>query len=90
MRLSIAALVLGAGAACVLPGHVSAQGSCEDYAKIALKQQQDNERLKCGYKSDGWSADLRSHTGWCAGVSPDIWRKAIQTRHKELEACRKR
>lgn len=90
MRQSFGILVLAAGMACVAADQASAQANCEAYAKIALKQQQDNEQLKCGFKGDGWSADLKAHAGWCAGVSPDVWKKAIQGRHKDLEMCRKR
>ncbi|MEZ5849820.1 MAG: hypothetical protein R3D68_04100 [Hyphomicrobiaceae bacterium] len=90
MRRPIVAFIMAAGLAGLASGHAAAQANCESYAKIALKQQQDNQQFKCGFKGDGWSADLRAHSGWCAGVSPDVWKKAIQERHKDLEVCRKR
>lgn len=78
-----------------LIGHSSAQtamaqANCDWYAKTALKQQQDNERLKCGFKGPEWNADLRAHMTWCAGVAPDAWKAQAQKRDQQLAACQKK
>ena len=80
-----ASLALGQA---VLP--VAAQANCDWYAKTALKQQQDNERLKCGFKGLAWTTDLKAHQAWCASVSPDEWKKEAQKRDQDLASCQKK
>jgi hypothetical protein len=70
-----------------LTGGAGAQSSCEWYAKTALKQQQDNERLRRGLKGPSWSLDLRAHTAWCASVAPDDWKAEARKRDQQLAAC---
>ena len=65
----------------------NAQANCDWYARTALKQQQDNERMKCGFKGDAWSADLKAHAAWCSSVSPDAWKEQAKKRDQELAAC---
>ncbi|MCL4766057.1 MAG: hypothetical protein KJZ80_07490 [Hyphomicrobiaceae bacterium] len=83
-----------AGAAAVAlawlaPG-ASAQANCDWYAKTALKQQQENEQRKCGFKGPAWSPDLGAHLNWCRGVAPDEWKKQAQQRDQQLAACAKK
>ena len=66
-----------------------AQSPCKWYAATALKQQQENERLKCGFSGNAWHADLGRHLQWCKGVSPDDWKTAAQEREQKLAACAK-
>ena len=65
----------------------SAQTNCQWYAATALRQQQENERLKCGFSGTEWSADMKAHLAWCAGVAPDLWKRAAQRRDQDLSAC---
>ena len=67
-----------------------AQSTCKWYAATALKQQQENERLKCGFTGVAWHADLGRHLQWCKGVSPDEWKSAAQEREQQLAQCAKR
>ncbi|MEQ8825889.1 MAG: hypothetical protein RIC14_16105 [Filomicrobium sp.] len=67
-----------------------AQSTCKWYAATALKQQQENERLKCGFNGVAWHADLGRHLQWCKGVAPDEWKSAAQERQQQLTACAKR
>lgn len=84
-----AVLSLGAvlAAGTLLPAVANAQANCQWYATTALKQQQENEKLKCGFKGDAWGADLKGHMTWCASVAPDIWKTAAQKRDQDLQAC---
>ncbi len=68
----------------------NAQANCEWYAKTALKQQQDNELLKCGFKGDAWSTDFKAHAVWCESVPPDAWKEQAKKRERELAACAKK
>jgi len=85
-----AALVAGAVVAALLPAAANAQANCQWYAATALKQQQENEKLKCGFTGDAWSSDLKSHMGWCSAVAPDVWKAAAQKRDQDLQACAKK
>ena len=71
----------------LLPATANAQGNCQWYATTALKQQQDNEKLKCGFKGDAWNTNLKTHLDWCATMAPDVWKAAAQKRDQELQAC---
>lgn len=82
--LAVVALAVGVSSG------ASAQANCDWYAKMALKQQQDNERLKCGFKGDAWTSDLKAHAAWCATVSPDDWKKQAQKRDQDLAQCQKK
>ena len=73
-----------------LAATAQAQTTCQWYAATALKQQQDNERLKCGFTGLAWHADLGRHLEWCKGVSPDEWKTAAQEREQQLAECAKR
>lgn len=81
--------VLGAmmtGSMALAPS-AGAQSNCDWYAATAIKQQQKNEKGKCGFSGSGWSSDLRSHIAWCSGVSPDKWKQAAAQREQQLAGC---
>ena len=80
---ALGSMIAGAGVA-------TAQGTCEWYARTAIKQQQENEQKKCGFKGPEWNADLRAHMAWCASVAPDVWKKSAQKRDQDLAACAKK
>ncbi|KUO63859.1 MAG: hypothetical protein APF80_00535 [Alphaproteobacteria bacterium BRH_c36] len=84
----IAAAAIAAQIGIVATAH--AQTTCQWYAATALKQQQDNEHLKCGFEGVAWHADLGRHLEWCKGVAPDEWKAAAQERDKQLAQCAKR
>ena len=87
----IAHLMSAAMALAVLsPASAHAQANCEWYAKTALKQQQDNEQLKCGFKGDAWSTDYKAHVAWCQSVAPDAWKDQAKKRDQDLAACPKK
>ena len=92
VQLKRAGYIVGAvlAAQFTLIGLAQAQGNCQWYAATALKQQQENERLKCGFTGVAWHADLGRHLTWCKGVSPDEWKSAAQERDAMLAKCAKR
>ncbi len=65
-----------------------ADANCENYGKLALQQQKDNEAGKCGFSGPEWSTDLKSHVDWCTKVGPDKWKVELQTRTAALVACK--
>lgn len=68
-----------------MPGQALA--NCDWYAQTALKQQQQNEQLKCGFTGPAWTRDLKAHLTWCGGVSPDNMKAEAQAREQQLQAC---
>jgi hypothetical protein len=84
IALGTAAAMTGLAA---LAAGASAQTTCEWYGRTALKQQQENVQLKCGFTGPEWSSDLRAHMAWCASVPPDVWKKSAQSRDQQLAAC---
>jgi hypothetical protein len=87
VRQIFAGLTLAALMASAVASGAAAQANCDWYAKTALKQQQDNDRLKCDLKGPAWTMDLKAHQAWCAGVGPDEWKKQAQLRDQELASC---
>lgn len=85
MRSSVAGAVVAFGLAAAPSAF--AQGNCDWYANTAIKQQQQNERKKCGLSGSGWSSNKASHMAWCAGAAPQDWKRAAQSREQELAAC---
>ncbi|WP_046475559.1 hypothetical protein [Candidatus Filomicrobium marinum] len=74
----------------LLPAAVQAQSSCKWYAATALKQQQENERLRCGFTGPAWHSNVPEHMQWCASVSPSATKESAQQRDKMLADCAKR
>ena len=68
----------------------SAQANCDWYAQTALKQQQENDRLKCGLTGAAWTSDLKAHQAWCGSVAPDQMKTEAQAREQQLQACAKK
>lgn len=82
----VAGALIGA-VALLVPLAAPAQSNCQWYASTALRQQQQNEKLKCGLRGESWHSDLKAHLTWCAGVSPDLWKAQAQARDQQLAAC---
>lgn len=79
--------IAAAGLAVLVPAAAQAQANCDWYARTALQQQQDNERLKCGFTGPEWNADMRAHLNWCGTVAPDVWKQQAQKRAQLLVGC---
>jgi hypothetical protein len=79
--------VVAAGWSLASASGASAQSNCQWYGTTALKQQQENERLKCGFKGAEWHSDLKAHVAWCNSTPPDAWKRSAQERDRALSAC---
>lgn len=82
----IAGALVGA-IALLAPLAAPAQSNCQWYASTALRQQQENEKLKCGFSGESWHSDLKAHLAWCQGVAPNHWKAQAQARDQELARC---
>lgn len=67
-----------------------AQSNCQWYGSTALKQQQQNEKLKCGFTGPEWHSDLSRHSAWCGQVPPDVWKASARQRDQMLADCAKK
>lgn len=87
--LSLAVRAAGAAASVLVLSAVSAHadGNCDWYAQTALKQQQQNDKLKCGFTGPAWTTDLKAHLAWCGGVAPDKAKSEAQAREQQVQAC---
>lgn len=61
--------------------------SCEWYATTSLKQQQRNERGRCGFTGSEWQGSLREHEQFCESSDPDVWKAAARAREEQLRTC---
>jgi hypothetical protein len=62
--------------------------NCSWYAATALKQQQRNERGKCGFAGPEWSMNRQAHLAWCSTQTPDRWKAEAQKREQMLATCK--
>ena len=70
------------------PVAAMAQGGCDWYAKISLKQQSENVAKKCGFTGEIWSDKLTVHKNYCENVPPAVWKKVAQERKAKLATCK--
>ena len=76
------------GALILMPAAALAQGGCDWYVKISLKQQSENLARKCGFTGVEWSAKLQDHKAYCASVPPAVWKKVALDRKNKLASCK--
>jgi hypothetical protein len=87
--LAAAAFAGTIGAAAFAPA-AQAEANCDWYARLALRQQQQNELKKCGFSGPEWSSELRAHANWCATVGPHEWKNEARKREQMLARCGKK
>ncbi len=61
---------------------------CGDYARTAVRQQQDNMSRACGYVGAPWHSDYGEHFQWCQGVPRDRSQAETAMRSAKLSECR--
>ena len=81
-------LALSFALTALVPVSAIAQGGCDWYAKISLKQQSDNLTKKCGFKGPPWSTNLQAHKNFCSSVPPAVWKVVAKKRKEKLAACK--
>jgi hypothetical protein len=72
-----------------LPTSAAAQGRadrCQDYAREAVRQADDNVRNNCGYNGPRWNSDRNAHFGWCM-LFPRQANDENQARADDLRRC---
>ena len=89
MRIAVVCVALGLS--CVLPCAANAETrpplKCEDYAKDAVRQQQRNQALRCGYIGDEWSLNYTNHLKWCIGQDNNVLWKQTEDRRLRVRWC---
>jgi len=61
---------------------------CDQYARTAVAQNQENIRRRCNYKGARWSNNYKSHYDWCKGVSKAFADSETKAREDGLRKCR--
>lgn len=84
---ALSTLMAALGALTLVAVPASAQSNCQWYGATALKQQQQNEKQKCGFSGPEWNSDLGRHLAWCGSVPPDVWKTSAQKRDQQLAEC---
>lgn len=86
-RVALTTLFTALGVLAYVVAPASAQSNCQWYGSTALKQQQQNEKLKCGFTGPEWNSDLSRHLAWCGSVPPATWKASAQKRDQMLAEC---
>jgi len=63
------------------------QYSCEEYARIAISQNDQNIRRYCGFAGPRWSSDYNGHYQWCVSVSWQTADAETNAREEQLRQC---
>lgn len=83
---AIATIALLAGTMSALP-FASASANCSSYAKLSLKQQQENVRKNCGFSGPEWTSDMKALVTWCSKSPPQAAQAMLQKRNAALASC---
>lgn len=60
---------------------------CTQYARTAVRQNQLNERKKCGFTGNRWTNDYNGHYNWCMAVAENTSHQETQARKVFLDNC---
>jgi hypothetical protein len=90
MTRTLAALALVAVAPTLPVTAALAQtANCAWYADTSLKQQQQNELRKCGFRGPEWNTSRQTHLAWCTTQPFDTWKAQTQKREQMLAGCKR-
>jgi len=65
------------------------QSSCDEYARIAVRQNDQNMRRNCGFTGTRWSSNYNEHYQWCLFVPLQTSDSEMKAREEELQhQCR--
>lgn len=73
-----------------LTASADADDRCGHYSRRARIQQDENQRLGCGYSGPRWTGDHRSHYEWCKKVPQSQADRETAERERMLSQCRQR
>ncbi len=72
------------------PRYTSQGQACDDYARIAVSQHEQNLRRRCGFTGSRWTSDYNAHYQWCTTVPWESADSETRAREDELRHCRDR
>jgi hypothetical protein len=64
------------------------EGFCRDYARRAVRAQETNKDLDCGFTGPRWHSDYDNHFSWCLNAPRERAESETQDRRDRLESCR--
>ncbi len=71
-----------------LPVTISNPSTCCDYANTAIKAQQDNIALGCGFQGAPWNPKGDDHYNWCEVTAVSIVNQGTTDRTARLASCK--
>ena len=89
MTRTLAALTFLASALALSAPAGAQAANCAWYADTSLKQQQQNELKKCGFRGPEWNTSRQTHLLWCATQTPDAWKAQAHKREQMLAGCKR-
>ena len=60
---------------------------CDQYAKTAVNQNEENLKRNCGYKGDQWQSNYSNHFDWCMVYDRGVADSEKRLRDEELKRC---
>ncbi|MDD3846396.1 MAG: hypothetical protein PHC90_08545 [Syntrophorhabdaceae bacterium] len=60
---------------------------CQQYARTAVSQNQQNLNKKCGYAGARWTGDYQGHYKWCLGNQQSVADSETRARADALRQC---
>jgi len=64
--------------------------TCQQYGTSAVKQQQQNINLKCGFDGDKWNSSSSYHSKWCKQGNQGLTGRETSIRDNKLEQCKQK
>lgn len=61
---------------------------CEQYARTAVSQNQENLRRKCGYTGTRWTSEYKGHYDWCFTAPQSLADAETNARTDALRQCK--
>jgi hypothetical protein len=68
-------------------GGVNRAAACRQYASLAVRQNLQNLRSRCGYRGARWTSNYRGHYGWCLRAAPHHSNNESRVRANMLRRC---
>ena len=63
---------------------------CDQYARTAVAQNEENLSRRCGYTGSRWQSNYRVHYNWCANTQRNFADSETRIRAEDLRRCRGR
>jgi len=70
------------------PQQIDKSVYCDQYAQLAVEQNEQNKQRQCGFEGLRWSNDKKGQKQWCMAVRRELTAKENQARQGLLASCK--